>query len=101
MKYIGRLFCLGALLLAAVGLLAQSNYAPVVTAVVAASSPDAGGLSDDSVLTIRQQVSEVNVLFIATDRHGKSVRNLNQDDFTILDDNKPLQSIVDFRRETD
>jgi len=41
------------------------------------------------------------VLFIATDHHGKFVRNLNQGDFNILDDHQPPQSIVNFRRETD
>ncbi len=102
MKYIGRNFFLGALLLAMAGLplLAQSNFAPAATAIVPASSTDSDG-SPDSVLTIKARVSEVNVLFIATDRHGKFVRNLNQDDFTILDDHKPPQSIVAFRRETD
>jgi VWFA-related protein len=55
----------------------------------------------DAVLTIKKRVDEVNVLFIATDRHGKFVRNLNQSDFTILDDHQPPQSIVDFRRQTD
>jgi VWFA-related protein len=55
----------------------------------------------DSVLTIRKRVDEVNVLFIATDKHGKFVRNLNQTDFNFLDDHKPVQSIVNFRRETD
>ena len=52
-------------------------------------------------MTIRKRVDEVNVLFIATDRHGKFVRNLGQADFSILDDHKPVQSIVNFRRETD
>ncbi len=56
---------------------------------------------DDSVLTIRKRVDEVNVLFIATDRHGKFVRNLNQNDFSIFDDHKPVESIIAFRRETD
>jgi VWFA-related protein len=55
----------------------------------------------DSVLTIRKRVDEVNVLFIATDKHGKFVRNLTQNDFNFLDDHKPVQSIVNFRRETD
>jgi Ca-activated chloride channel family protein len=41
------------------------------------------------------------VLFIATDKHGKFVRDLNQSDFSILDDHKPPQSILNFRRETD
>ena len=55
----------------------------------------------DAILTIRKRVDEVNVLFIATDRHGKFVRNLNQTDFSILDDHRPVESIVNFRRETD
>jgi VWFA-related protein len=46
-------------------------------------------------------VDEVNVLFIATDKHGKFVRDLNQDDFSILDDHKPPEAIINFRRETD
>jgi VWFA-related protein len=46
-------------------------------------------------------VNEVNVLFIATDKHGKFVRDLNQNDFSILDDHKPPQAILNFRRETD
>jgi Ca-activated chloride channel family protein len=60
--------------------------------------------SDDQsgpTLTIRKRVDEVNVLFIATDKHGKFVRDLNQTDFSILDDHKPPQSILNFRRETD
>jgi Ca-activated chloride channel homolog len=55
----------------------------------------------DSVLTIRKRVDEVNVLFIATDKHGKFVRDLNQNDFNFFDDHKPVESIVAFRRETD
>ena len=61
-------------------------------------------VSDDSqgsLLTIHKRVDEVNVLFIATDKHGKFVRDLNQNDFAILDDHKPPQSILNFRRETD
>jgi Ca-activated chloride channel homolog len=57
--------------------------------------------SDQTLLTIKKRVDEVDVLFIATDRHGKFVRNLNQTDFSIFDDHKPVQSILNFRRETD
>src|SRR5438876_2388308 len=57
--------------------------------------------ADEPILTITKRVDEVNVLFIATDRHGKFVRNLNQGDFSILDDHKPPQSISNFRRDTD
>src|SRR5271165_5458565 len=56
---------------------------------------------DEPILTIKKRVDEVNVLFIATDRRGKFVRNLNQADFSIFDDHKPVESILNFRRETD
>ncbi len=57
--------------------------------------------ADQTILTIKKRVDEVDVLFIATDHHGKFVRNLNQSDFSIFDDHKPVQSILNFRRETD
>ena len=108
---------------------AQSAYtsnAPSLNAYnvgsgVAAASPDGSnrdgsnnkdGLNTDAssanpddtqnaLITIRARVNEVNVLFIATDKHGKFVRDLSQNDFSILDDHKPPQAILNFRRETD
>jgi VWFA-related protein len=82
-------------------LLAQStSYAPYAAAAYPIpSTPD--DPQSGSLLTIHKRVDEVNVLFIATDKHGKFVRDLNQDDFAILDDHKPPQSILNFRRETD
>jgi Ca-activated chloride channel homolog len=79
---------------------AYASGAPSANSYVAATPAD----SDDSqgaILTIRKRVDEVNVLFIATDKRGKFVRDLNQNDFSILDDHKPPQAIVNFRRETD
>jgi VWFA-related protein len=77
----------------------------VVAASVGANSSAAlsatSNAADEPILTITKRVDEVNVLFIATDRHGKFVRNLNQNDFSIFDDHKPVQSILNFRRETD
>jgi len=81
--------------------LAQSDAYVTSTASLSAyptpdDDPQAGAL-----LTIHKRVDEVNVLFIATDKHGKFVRDLNQADFAILDDHKPPQSILNFRREID
>ncbi len=79
---------------------AQSSYLQPGTAVASTA-----GLGDDSqpdtVLTIKKRVDEVHVLFTATDRHGKFVRNLNENDFVVLDDHKPPQEIVSFRHDTD
>ena len=80
------------------GLAAQTNYLPAGNSYSPAAAADQ---PSDPILTIKKRVDEVNVLFIATDKRGKFVRNLNQSDFAILDDHKPPQSIVNFRRETD
>ena len=103
MKYIGKYLLLAGVLVALAGLSqAQVTYLAPSNALVSPppSSPDTGQ-PDDSVITIKKRVDEVNVLFIATDKRGKFVRNLNEKDFAILDDHKPPQSIVNFRRETD
>jgi Ca-activated chloride channel homolog len=78
-------------------LAATSSY----TAATSLATTDGADGANEPILTIKKRVDEVNVLFIATDRHGKFVRNLNQSDFSILDDHKPVQSILNFHRETD
>jgi len=102
MKYIGKYFLLGVLVaLAGLPLRAQVTYLTPGNSLVSRPSSFDSSQPDESVLTIKKRVDEVNVLFIATDKHGKFVRNLNEKDFAILDDHKPPQSIVNFRRETD
>ena len=88
-------------IMAALPVRAQSPYVAASSMALPEASPSTGSDPSDSILTIKKQVSEVNVLFIATDHRGKFVRNLNQGDFTILDDHKPPQAIINFRRETD
>jgi VWFA-related protein len=102
MKYTTWVACLVVLWIAACFPAAVAQTSPA--AYVAGTTSALPGPSDDpqdSVLTIRKRVDEVNVLFIATDKRGRFVRNLNQSDFNFLDDHKPVQSIVNFRRETD
>lgn len=74
-----------------------ASLAPLSSLTSNSDSDDQAG----ALLTIHKRVDEVNVLFIATDKHGKFVRDLNEKDFAILDDHKPPQSIINFRRETD
>jgi Ca-activated chloride channel homolog len=99
MKYIGLIFCLALSVGAARPLRSQSS-AYVASAPSAAES-SSGFSSDDSVVTIQKRVDEVNVLFIAMNKHGKFVRDLNKGDFSILDDHKPPQAIVNFTQQTD
>jgi Ca-activated chloride channel homolog len=87
---------------AAIG--AASPAGSDVASPVASAANSAVKSDDDqqsAMITLHARVNEVNVLFIATDKHGKFVRDLNQNDFNILDDHKPPQAILNFRRETD
>lgn len=56
--------------------------------------------TQSDIITIQKRVDEVNVLFIAMDKHGKFVRDLKKDDFNVLDDHKPPQAIVRFTQQT-
>jgi VWFA-related protein len=97
MKYTTLVFCL-AMALQGVNVPAAAQDAYVASS----SAPSVSAAVDtNSVITIRTRVNEVNVLFIAMDKHGKFVRDLNQTDFNILDDHKPPQQIVNFSQQTD
>ena len=82
---------------------AQSAYVAGIPTLNASNTETASAADDpqNSMITLHARVNEVNVLFIATDKHGKFVRDLGQNDFKILDDHKPPQAILNFRRETD
>jgi Ca-activated chloride channel family protein len=49
---------------------------------------------------IRVGINEVNVVFTVTDKHGHRVTDLKQNDFRIVDDNKPATEIRSFHAET-
>lgn len=102
MKYTKWIFALFILSLATFSA-AQAGYVSGSPTYSGDSGSSAVLPSDEpqSLVTLHARVNEVNVLFIATDKHGKFVRNLNQNDFSILDDHKPPQAILNFRRETD
>jgi Ca-activated chloride channel homolog len=107
MKYTNWRLSFFALLLAtfvgAIQLSAQSPYLSAPPTLNASTAVSSAPVDDpqNSVITLHARVNEVNVLFIATDKHGKFVRDLGQNDFSILDDHKPPQAILNFRRETD
>jgi len=97
MKYTTLVFCL------AMAVQAANTPAAAQNAYVASSSaPSVSAAVDtNSIITIRTRVNEVNVLFIAMDKHGKFVRDLNKNDFSFLDDHKPPREIVNFSQQTD
>ncbi len=71
----------------------QSAVPPTNTA--ADSSTDASNIP-----TIRVGTNEVNVVFTVTDKHGKRITDLKQNDFHFVDDNRPATEIRSFHSET-
>src|SRR5947209_7987207 len=76
----------------------QSAPAPQATAVsqppkpVAAPAPTTVAAKDDEPADtgtiIKKRVDEVNVIFTVTDKGGKFIKGLKQEDFSVLDDKK-------------
>jgi len=92
------------------------NYRPYVTLAVAlflslatfaqdsAAPPaqePAPAQDSDTITTIRRTVSEVNVVFTVTDKHGHYVKDLKKEDFKVVDDGRPAIEIRSFSRQTD
>ncbi len=62
-------------------------------------SNDTDGNTGD-IPRIRVGINEVNVVFTVTDKRGKRVTGLKQEDFHIVDDSKPAVEIRSFHAET-
>lgn len=103
----------GLLLLCALAAIAQSapnnpasgSEQPPATASSNApadsNSTDSNAAADQQGLTtLRATTNEVNVVFTVTDKKGRRVTDLKQNDFNILDDNKPPAEIRSFHAET-
>ena len=70
----------------------------------ASVSRESAGKTDDADEgrpTIPVHVNEVNVVFTVTDKHNRYVKDLKRDDFKIIDDEKPVEALRSFRRESD
>lgn len=96
----------GLLLASASG--AQNQPVPPVTSNArdanagAATTTDATSPDDPApVETYHKIVDLVPVIFTVTDRHGKFVKDLKQDQFKVLDNNRPPKQILSFESQTD
>jgi len=57
--------------------------------------------ADEGRPTIRRQVNEVNVVFTVTDKHNRYVKDLKAADLKVIDDERPIEALKSFRRESD
>lgn len=73
------------------------------TAKTSAVAPDSTSATDSTVPieTFHSRSDEVNVIFTVTDKHNKFIKDLKENQFKILDNNKPPRQITNFAAETD
>ena len=82
------------------GVRSQSPAIPQQSPAEDASEGNSGSHTDPGdIPRIRVGINEVNVVFTVTDKHGKRITDLKQNDFRIVDDNKPPVEIRSFRAE--
>src|SRR5665213_636178 len=88
----------------------NSNVSPSNSSGVSAGTAKQSGQPEqNSVPSVTQQngaytittvVNEVNLIFTVTDKHGHFIRNLKEDDFTLLDDGRPPAEVYSFTQQT-
>ena len=88
--------------------MAQTQPAAAQPATGAQATPSNAVASDSAaaddslpVQTFHSRSDEVNVIFTVTDKHNKFIKDLKQNQFKILDNNRPPRQIMNFSAETD
>ena len=56
---------------------------------------------DEGTFTLKTNVNEVNLTFTVTDRHGRFINNLRQQDFALLDNQRAPAQVYRFTQQTD
>jgi len=75
--------------------------APLPPAATAPAQPADASSSDRSNVVIKVRTSEVNLIFTVTDKHtNQSIKNLQQQNFGLLDDGKPPLRVLSFKQQT-
>jgi VWFA-related protein len=76
-----------------------TTTAPPSTAAPQSQAPTAPA-SDEPITTIKVQVNEVNLVFTVTDKKGRFITGLKRENFGLLDDQRPPESVLRFTQQT-
>jgi len=80
---------------------AGQTPSPTANAVAPGSAPSSAADDTLPVQTFHSRSDEVNVIFTVTDKHNKFIKDLKENQFKFLDNNKPPKQIMNFSAETD
>jgi len=80
-----------------------SSSSPAQTPPANAVASGSSSAGDDTlpIQTFRTRSDEVNVIFTVTDKHNKFIKDLKENQFKFLDNNRPPRQITNFSAETD
>jgi len=67
----------------------------------ATGQQQSGDIKIEKIPTVRVRTDEVNVVFTVVDKDGKFVRDLKQEQFRIVDNNRPPRQVMNFAAQTD
>jgi VWFA-related protein len=78
---------------------AQASPSPA--SAVERGSAGTNGDDQGKIPIFRTRTDEVNLIFTVTDKHGRFIRDLKENQFKILDNDLPPKQITHFEAETD
>lgn len=70
------------------------------SSATAPKQPSASDTQQNGAYTITTVVNEVNLIFTVTDKHGHFIRNLNESDFSLLDNHMAPAEVYSFTQQT-
>jgi Ca-activated chloride channel homolog len=79
---------------------AEGKPQPPTPPPAAGQAPASPDNSDTDAFKVQKIVNEVRVVFTVTDRHGRYIKDLKENDFRVIDDQRPTE-LRSFRSETD
>jgi VWFA-related protein len=79
---------------------APDSHASGSSSTTSLKQPSAPGEQQNGAYTITTVVNEVNLIFTVTDKHGHFIRNLNESDFSLLDNHMEPAEVYSFTQET-
>jgi Ca-activated chloride channel family protein len=82
------------------GVASAQQPASTLTPTPTPAAGEQAGSGNGNIPTVRVRSDEVNVVFTVVDKDGNFVRDLKQDQFRIVDNNRPPRQVMNFAAQT-
>jgi Ca-activated chloride channel family protein len=82
------------------GVASAQQPASTLTPTPTPAAGEQAGSGNVNIPTVRVRSDEVNVVFTVVDKDGKFVRDMKQEQFRIVDNNRPPRQVMNFAAQT-